>query len=135
MLQVCEERNRDIVVSGGGRLSHRDAAAVSPFDSAVQGGDAVWEGLRVHHGRIFLLAEHLARLRRSAQALAFASVPSDEQIIDEIRRTVAAIDTTDAVHIRLPLTGGVKIPSEMDPRLNQSCPTLNVLPEYKPPVY
>jgi branched-chain amino acid aminotransferase len=135
MLQVFDERNRDVIVSVAGRLTHRDQAAVSPFDSAVQGGDAVWEGLRLHHGRIFLLAEHLARLRRSAQALAFASVPSDQQIIAEICRTIAANEMTDGVHIRLTLTRGVKITSGMDPRLNQSGPTLIVLPEYKPPVY
>ena len=51
MLQQFNERNRDLIVNVGGRLTHRDEAAVSPFDSAVQGGDAVWEGLRVHNGR------------------------------------------------------------------------------------
>ena len=71
MLQGYDERNRDLIVSVGGRLTHRDQAAVSPFDSAVQGGDAVWEGLRLYNGRIFRLDEHLARLRRSAHALAF----------------------------------------------------------------
>jgi branched-chain amino acid aminotransferase len=135
LLQVFDERNKDIVVSVAGRLSHRDQAAVSPFDSAVQGGDAVWEGLRLHRGRIFRLAEHLARLRRSAQALAFESVPADEQIVAEIRRTLAANQMTDGVHIRLTLTRGVKVTSGMDPRLNQAGPTLIVLPEYKPPVY
>jgi branched-chain amino acid aminotransferase len=135
MLQVFDERNRDIIVNVGGRLTHRDRAAVSPFDSAVQGGDAVWEGLRLHHGRIFRLTEHLARLRRSAQALAFESVPSDAELTEEIRRTLAANAMTDGVHIRLTLTRGVKITSGMDPRLNQSGPTLIVLPEYKPPVY
>ncbi len=135
MLQVFDERNSDVIVSVGGRLTHRDEAAISPFDSAVQGGDAVWEGLRVHRGRIFGLTEHLARLRRSAQALAFASVPSDEQIIAEIRRTLAANKMTDGVHIRLTLTRGVKITSGMDPRLNTAGPTLIVLPEHKPPVY
>ena len=135
MLQVFDERNSDIIVSVAGRLSHRDQASVSPFDSAVQGGDAVWEGLRLHSGRIFRLTEHLARLRRSAQALAFESVPSDEQIIAEIRRTLAANQMTDGVHIRLTLTRGVKITSGMDPRLNRSGPTLIVLPEHKPPVY
>ena len=135
MLQQFDERNRDIIVSVGGRLTHRDQAAVSPFDSAVQGGDAVWEGLRLHHGRIFRLTEHLARLRRSAQALAFDSVPSDVEITAEIRRTLAANAMTDGVHIRLTLSRGVKITSGMDPRLNQSGPTLIVLPEYKPPVY
>ena len=69
MLQTFDERNRDLIVSVGGRLSHRDEAGVSPFDSAVQGGDAVWEGLRLYNGRIFRLTEHLARLRRSARAL------------------------------------------------------------------
>jgi len=135
MLQGFDERNRDIVVSVSGRLTHRDEAAVSPFDSVVQGGDAVWEGLRLYHGRIFRLAEHLARLRRSALALAFREIPTDEQITAEIRRTLAANQMTDNVHIRLTLTRGVKITSGMDPRLNQSGPTLIVLPEHKPPVY
>src|SRR5215510_12494357 len=135
MLQQFDQRNRDIIVNVGGRLTHRDQAAVSPFDSAVQGGDAVWEGLRLHGGRIFRLTEHLARLRRSAQALAFESVPSDAEIIEEIRRALAANAMTDGVHIRLTLTRGVKITSGMDPRLNQSGPTLIVLPEHKAPVY
>ena len=135
MLQQFDERNRDIIISVGGRLTHRDDAAVSPFDSAVQGGDAVWEGLRLHQGRIFRLDEHLARLRRSAKALAFESVPSDQEITEEIRRTLAANKMTDGVHIRLTLTRGVKITSGMDPRLNQSGPTLIVLAEHKAPVY
>jgi len=135
VLQTFDERNRDLIVSVGGRLTHRDEAAVSPFDSVVQGGDAVWEGLRLYQGRIFRLAEHLARLRRSAQALAFEQIPSDAEITDEIRRTLAANKMTDNVHIRLTLTRGVKITSGMDPRLNQSGPTLIVLPEHKAPVY
>jgi branched-chain amino acid aminotransferase len=135
VLQAFDERSRDLMVSVGGRLTHRDEAAVSPFDSVVQGGDAVWEGLRLYEGRIFRLTEHLARLRRSARALAFASIPSDEEIIAELRRTLAANQMTDNVHVRLTLTRGVKITSGMDPRLNQSGPTLIVLPEHKPPVY
>jgi branched-chain amino acid aminotransferase len=135
VLQTFDERNRELIVNVGGRLTHRDQAAVSPFDSVVQGGDAVWEGLRLYHGKIFRLDEHLARLRRSAQALAFDQIPSDAEITAEIRRTLAANAMTDNVHIRLTLTRGVKITSGMDPRLNQSGPTLIVLPEHKPPVY
>jgi branched-chain amino acid aminotransferase len=135
MLQTFDERNRDLIVNVNGRLTHRDQAAVSPFDSAVQGGDAVWEGLRLYNGRIFRLDEHLARLRRSARALAFASVPSDEEITNEIRRTLQANGMSDGVHIRLTLTRGVKITSGMDPRLNQAGPTLIVLAEHKSPVY
>ncbi len=135
MLQVFDERNRDLVVSVAGKLTHRDRAAVSPFDSAVQGGDAVWEGLRVYDGKIFRLGAHLARLRTSARALAFEQIPSDEEITDEIRRTLAANGMRDGVHVRLTLTRGVKITSGMDPRLNRSGPTLIVLAEYKEPVY
>lgn len=135
MKQTWNDRNRDLIVNINGRLVHRDEAGVSPFDSAVQGGDAVWEGLRLYQGRIFKLREHLDRLRSSALALAFAEIPSHEAIITEIRRTLAANEMHDGVHLRLTLTRGVKITSGMDPRLNQSGPTLIVLAEHKPPVY
>ena len=135
MLQLFDERNRDLTVNVNGRLLHRDEAGVSPFDSVVQGGDAVWEGLRLYDGRVFKLEEHLARLRSSALALAFAEIPSDDKIIGEIRKTLAANRMRDGVHIRLTLTRGVKYTSGMDPRLNQSGPTLIVLAEHKAPVY
>ncbi|MSU40604.1 MAG: aminotransferase IV [Pedosphaera sp.] len=135
MLQQWNEKNRDLIVNINGRLAHRNEAAISPFDSAVQGGDAVWEGLRLYNGRIFKLREHLARLRSSAIALAFAQIPSDEVILNEIKRTLAANQMRDGAHIRLTLTRGVKITSGMDPRLNQAGPTLIVLAEFKAPVY
>ena len=135
MLQTFDERNRNILVNINGTLTPRDKAGVSPFDSAVQGGDFVWEGLRLYEGRIFRLIEHLDRLKASAQALAFAVIPPHEEIIEEVRRTLEANGMRDGVHIRLSLTRGVKITSGMDPRLNQSGPTLIVLAEYKAPVY
>jgi branched-chain amino acid aminotransferase len=135
MLQQYSEKNRDLIVNINGRLVHRNEAGVSPFDSVVQGGDAVWEGLRLYNGRIFRLVEHLDRLKSSALALAFTQIPSHAEIKDQIRRTLAANNMTDGVHIRLTLTRGVKITSGMDPRLNQAGPTLIVLAEHKPPVY
>ena len=135
MLQKFDERNRDLIVNINGQLIHRDKAGISPFDSAVQGGDAVWEGLRLYRGRIFKLQEHLDRLHRSATALSFAEIPPREKIIEEIKRTLAANEMQDGVHIRLTLTRGVKITSGMDPRLNQSGSTLIILAEHKAPVY
>jgi len=135
MFQKFNERNRDLIVNINGQLVHRDKAGISPFDSAVQGGDAVWEGLRLYNGRIFKLHEHLDRLERSARALSFVEIPPHEKIIDEIKRTLAANKMSDGVHIRLTLTRGVKITSGMDPRLNQSGSTLIVLAEHKVPVY
>src|SRR5262249_51038380 len=128
-------RNDDLIVNINGVLVHRNQAAISPFDSAVQGGDAVWEGLRLYNGRIFQLAEHLERLRSSALALAFQEVPTPEAIPPEMRRRLAATRMRDGVHIRRTLTRGVKITSGMDPRLNQAGPTLIVLAEFKEPVY
>ena len=135
MLQRFDERNKNLMVNISGSLVHRDQAGVSPFDSAVQGGDAVWEGLRLYKGRIFKLVEHLDRLRSSAMAMAFAEIPTHEVIIEQIKRTLAANNMTDGVHIRLTLTRGVKYTSGMDPRLNTSGPTLIVLAEFKEPVY
>ena len=135
MLQKFNPKNRDLIVNINGQLVHRDEAGVSPFDSAVQGGDAVWEGLRLYNGRIFKLHEHLDRLERSARALSIVDIPPREKIIEELKRTLAANKMRGGVHIRLTLTRGVKITSGMDPRLNQSGATLIVLAEHKAPVY
>jgi branched-chain amino acid aminotransferase len=135
MLQKFDERNRDLIVNINGQLVHRDKAGISPFDSAVQGGDAVWEGLRLYNARIFKFYEHLDRLERSARALLFSEIPPREKIIGEIKRTLAANKMRDGVHIRLTLTRGVKMTSGMDPRLNQNRPTMIVLAEHKAPVY
>src|SRR3979411_1690246 len=101
MLQTFNEKNRDLIVNINGHLVHRDEAGISPFDSAVQAGDAVWEGLRLYNGRIFKLYQHLDRLQRSATALSFAEIPAREKIIAEIQRTLAANKMRDGVHIRL----------------------------------
>jgi branched-chain amino acid aminotransferase group I len=130
-----DPRNKDIVVFVGDKLVPRSEAKVSVFDSVVQGGDAVWEGLRVYNGRIAALDAHLQRLQDSAKALAFAAVPTSDDIRAAIFRTLAANGMRDESHIRLTLTRGEKITSGMNPRLNQSGCTLIVLAEWKPPVY
>ncbi len=135
MLQSYDERNADIVYWVNGVLRHRDEPGLSPFDSVVQGGDAVWEGLRLYDGRIFGLDAHLARLRRSATALGFAAIPSRDEIVAAVVATLRANDMRDGVHVRLTLTRGVKVTSGMDPRLNRSGCTLVVLAEHKAPVY
>ncbi len=135
MLQKFNELNSDLKININGELIHRDQAGISPFDSLVQGGDGVWEGLRVYNGKIFKLDEHLERLQRSAKALAFAEIPSRDKLVEQIKKTLAANSMQDGVHIRITLSRGTKITSGMDPRLNQAGPTLIVLAEHKPPVY
>src|SRR5262249_30966336 len=99
MLQKFDERNRNLIVNINGELLHRDKAGISPFDSAVQGGDAVWEGLRLYNGRIFKLHDHLDRLERSARAVSFEEIPPRDKIIGEIKRTLSANKMRDGAHI------------------------------------
>ena len=134
-MNLPDPRNADIVVHVGGQLLPRAEATVSVFDSVVQGGDAVWEGLRVYDGRIAELDGHLERLQNSAKTLAFADVPSTDEVREAIFETLAANSMRDNAHIRLTLTRGEKITSGMNPRFNQSGCTLIVLAEWKPPVY
>jgi len=135
MLQKFDERNKDLQVWVGDQLYHRDEAKVSVFDSVVQGGDAVWEGLRIYPSGVMLLDRHLNRMYESAKALAFADIPSVDFIKDALKQTLTANGMDRDTHVRLTLTRGTKITSGMDPRLNQSGSTLIILPEWKPPVY
>jgi len=130
-----DPRNLDLLIYVGGTLVERADAKVSVFDSVVQGGDAVWEGLRVYKGRIAALEGHLERMQRSAKALAFEAIPTSEEIRDAIFQTLQANGMQDEAHIRLTLTRGEKTTSGMNPKFNQSGCTLIVLAEWKPPVY
>ena len=128
-----DPRNDAIFVHVGGELLPRSQAKVSVFDSSVQGGDAVWEGLRVYQGRVFALDRHLDRLLASAHALAFAQVPARDAIRKALFDCLKRNGMRDGVHVRLTLTRGLKVTSGMDPRNNRSGPCLIVLPEWKPP--
>lgn len=129
-----DPRNEDTYVYVNG-IVKRSEAAVSPFDSVVQGGDAVWEGLRVYKGKIFQLEEHLDRLFHSAHILCFENVPSRDSVKQAIFKTLRKNNMTDGVHIRLTLTRGLKSTSGMNPKLNTFGCTLIILPEFKGFVY
>ena len=135
MVKRPDSRNANLLVHVNGKLVPRNEARVSVFDSVVQGGDAVWEGLRVYRGRIAAFEAHLERLLNSAHALSFVSVPSVADIREAVFNTLTANAMTDDVHIRLTLTRGEKLTSGMNPRLNQSGCSLIVLAEWKAPVY
>jgi len=134
-MQQFNPKNQDIFIYVGDQLYPRNEAKVSVFDSVVQGGDAVWEGLRVYDGKIFCLDKHLQRLQESAKSMAFAEIPSTKEIKEAIFTTLKANHMRGKTHIRLTLTRGIKTTSGMDPHLNQSGPTLIVLAEWKDPIY
>jgi branched-chain amino acid aminotransferase len=135
MLQTANPKNDNIQVYIKDRLYPRHEAKISVFDSTVQGGDAVWEGLRVYPEGIVCLDKHLTRLHESAKTLAFTDIPSKAEIKKAIKQTLEANGMNDDIHIRLTLSRGEKITSGMDPRLNQSGSCLIVLAEWKPLVY
>lgn len=135
MLQQFNKKNKDLIIYVGGELLHRDEAKVSVFDSLVQGGDGIWEGLRVYDGKIFCMDKHLDRMHFSAKALDFKNIPSKDEIRNAVFETLRVNGMRDGVHIRLTLSRGEKITSGMDPRLNTKGCCLIVVAEYKAPVY
>ncbi|MDP9068685.1 MAG: aminotransferase class IV [Actinomycetota bacterium] len=130
-----DPRNAEILVHVDGELVPRDEARVSVFDSSVQGGDAVWEGLRVYDGKIYALDRHLDRLFASAHALRFEGIPSRDEVRNAVVDTFTANGMYDGAHARLTLTRGPKMTSGMTPMNNRAGCTLIVLAEWKPPVY
>ncbi|MGH1363463.1 MAG: branched-chain-amino-acid transaminase [Calditrichia bacterium] len=130
-----DSRNENIMIYVGDGLYPRDEAKVSVFDSVVQGGDAVWEGIRVYNGRIFCFDEHMDRLFDSAHAMAFTDMPTREEIKQAVFDTLKANNMRDEAHMRLTLTRGKKVSSGMSPTNNQYGPTLIIVAEWKKPVY
>ena len=135
MTQQYDQRNDNIKIWIDGILYNREDAKISVFDSLSQGGDAVWEGLRVYNGKIFCLDEHLNRLVESAKSMAFEKVPKMTYIKEAIFSTLKTNKMFSDTHIRLTLTRGEKITSGMNPKLNQKGCTLIVLAEWKPAIY
>ncbi|MEO1991925.1 MAG: aminotransferase class IV [Pirellulales bacterium] len=135
MLQKRNPANDKLIININGTLLPRGEAGVSPFDSSVQNGDAVWEGLRLYQKRVFRLHAHLDRLRKSAFALSYEGFPSDDILIREVRRTLSANSMTDGVHVRLTVSRGLKYTSGLDPRINQMGCSFFILAEHKPPVF
>jgi len=103
-----DPRNQEILIGINGELFPREQAKVSVFDSSVQGGDAVWEGLRVYDGKIFQLDAHLKRMIDSAKAMAFKSIPETEDIKQAIFNVLKANNMYHEAHIRVTLTRGEK---------------------------
>lgn len=128
-------KNKDILIYIDGELYPREEAKISVFDSLVQGGDGVWEGMRVYNGKLFMLDNHLDRLFDSAKAMAFEGIPSREEVVEAIEKTLKANKMTDGVHIRLTLSRGKKVTSGMSPHWNQYGCTLIIIAEWKPPVF
>jgi branched-chain amino acid aminotransferase len=131
---AADPRNADILISVNGELKHRDEAMVSVFDSGFVLGDGVWEGLRVHKGRIAFLERHLDRLWEGAKAIAMDIGLSREALVRRLYETLDANGMDEGVHIRLMVTRGIRSTPYQDPRVVISPATIVIIPEYKEPL-
>jgi len=128
-----DPRNRDIRIYVNGELHPRTQAVVSVFDSGFILGDGVWEGLRVHHGRIAFLAAHLERLYEAAKAIDLDIGLDRTALTQALYRTLAANGMSEGVHMRLMVTRGIKSTPYQDPRTCIGPATIVIIPEYKLP--
>jgi len=128
---VDDPRNADVLISLNGKLVPRADATVSVFDSGFILGDGIWEGLRVHAGRIAFLDQHLDRLWEGAAALDIDLGHTRVSLTQELTELLKANNMTDGVHIRLMVSRGVKATPYQDPRVTISPPTIVIIPEYK----
>ena len=126
-----DPRNATILIDINGELFARNEAKVSVFDSGFILGDGVWEGLRVHAGKIVFLEQHLDRLYGGAKALDMDMEVSAEQLSKRLYKVLEANAMQDGVHIRLMVSRGVKATPYQDPRITITPPTIVIIPEYK----
>ena len=130
---VDDPRNAEILVYVNGELVPRAQASISVFDSGFVLGDGVWEGLRLHRGRILFLDAHLDRLFAGAKALDFDIGLDREALGEALYRTVEANGMHDHVHIRLMVTRGLKATPYQDPRVTIGAATVVIVAEHKQP--
>ena len=126
-----DPRNADIIIDINGEYFARNEARVSVFDSGFVLGDGVWEGLRVHHGKIAFLHQHLDRLYEGAKALDMKMEITAPELSERLYRLLEKNDMSDGVHIRLMVSRGIKATPYQDPRITITPPTIVIIAEYK----
>lgn len=128
-----DPRNASIIIGINDDLLPRERAVVSVFDSGFMLGDGVWEGIRVHHGRLAFLDEHLRRLYEGAKGIDMDIGRTPDELTAMLHATLEAngMETADGVHIRLMVTRGVKSTPYQDPRFTITPATIVIIPEYK----
>ncbi|RKQ69044.1 branched-chain amino acid aminotransferase [Litorimonas taeanensis] len=128
---VPDARNESVLFNVNGKMLPREKAVVNVFDSGFMLGDGVWEGLRVHNGKVAFLQDHLDRLWEGAAALDIDIGLSQAELSARIEATLAINNMHEDVHIRLMLTRGLRSTPYQDPRVIISDATIVIAPEYK----
>lgn len=131
-----DPRNATVLVDVCGDLVPRPDAKISVLDAGFVLGDGIWEGLRLHAGRIAFLDRHLDRLFGAARAVAIdleGAGLTRSILTERLARVLAANAMWDDVHVRLMVTRGLKTTPYQSPSASASGPTVVILPEWKAP--
>jgi branched-chain amino acid aminotransferase len=128
---VEDSRNNSILISINDELFLRNDAKISVFDSGYLVGDGVWEALRLHHGKLVFLEDHLIRLWQSAATVGMQLPFTKEELTNKVWAVLNANKMTDGVHVRIMVTRGIKKTPSQDPRLTISGPNVVIIPEFK----
>lgn len=130
---AADPLNAAALVWVNGALVPKAEAKVSIFDAGFVLGDGVWEGLRLHHGKLMFLETHLDRLFAGAAAIELDIGLTRQDLKAAFAALFAANGMEDGVHIRIMVTRGEKSAANQDPRNALGRPTVVIIAEWKTP--
>ena len=126
-----DPRNKDIQIYINGEFFHRSEATVSVLDSGFLLGDGVWEGIRLHEGKLLHFDAHMDRLFNGAELISLPINLNRNELQQAIQKTLDKNQMESDVHIRLIISRGLKKTPYQHPKVTLGDPTIVIIPEYK----
>ncbi len=128
---LADERNASVEIYINGEFFPRAEAKVSVFDSGFLVGDGIWEGIRLHHGRLVFLDRHLDRLFAGAGAIDLDIGMTRAEVTAALQATIDHNAMVDGVHLRLMITRGDKKTPSQHPANCVGGPNVVIIAEHK----
>lgn len=128
---VEDQRNENIIIYINGEFFPRNEAKISVFDSGFLLGDGVWEGIRLHNGKLCFIEEHIQRLYHGAEKLKIEIGISESGLINLLYETLKVNKMHTDIHIRLIVSRGLKRTPYQHPNANVGGASIVIIPEYK----
>ena len=126
-----DPRNKDIQIYINGEFFHRSEATVSVLDSGFLLGDGVWEGIRLHEGKLLHFDAHMDRLFNGAELISLPINLNRNELHQAIQKTLDKNQMESDIHIRLIISRGLKKTPYQHPKVTLGDPTIVIIPEYK----
>jgi branched-chain amino acid aminotransferase len=128
---VEDQRNENIIIYINGEFFPRNEAKISVFDSGFLLGDGVWEGIRLHNGKLCFIERHIQRLYHGTEKLKIEIGMSESELINLLYETLKANEMHTDIHIRLIVSRGLKRTPYQHPNANMGGASIVIIPEYK----